>query len=72
MQVAPNEANFDPPEFTDEQLRKVLKRVGEEARRRAFAAGRPVTVLEGANLVHIWPDGRREVIQDRTVQKERA
>jgi len=53
----------DPPEFTEEELENALRRVGEEARRKAFAAGLPITVQENSHLVRIWSDGRREVVE---------
>ena len=54
----------DPPEFTDEELRAALKRVGDEARRAAFAAGRPVMVAKNARLVLLYPDGTEEVVEE--------
>jgi hypothetical protein len=56
-------AQPDPPEFTEEELESALRRVGEEARRKAFAAGLPITVQENSHLVRIWPDGRRELLE---------
>ncbi len=51
------------PEFSDEQLRVALRRVGRDARRTAFAAGRPVFIVKGASLVALHPDGTEEIIQ---------
>jgi hypothetical protein len=56
--------NRDDVEFTDEQLRAALKRVGREARRRAFAAGQPVVILKGSALVELYPDGTEKVIKE--------
>ncbi|GEM_PF-2979261 len=56
------DSNIDPPEFTDEQLRAVVKSVGEEARREAFSAGRSVMIARGASLVLLHPDGTEEVV----------
>jgi hypothetical protein len=53
----------DGREFTDEQLRAALRRVGEEARREAFAAGLPVIILKGRSLVALHADGTEEVIE---------
>jgi hypothetical protein len=53
----------DGREFTDEQLRAALRRVGEEARREAFAAGLPVYILKGKSLVALHADGTEEVIE---------
>ena len=53
----------DGLEFTEEQLRAALRRVGEEARREAFAAGRPVIILKGTALIALHADGTEEVIE---------
>jgi hypothetical protein len=53
----------DGLEFTEEQLRAALRRVGREARRAAFAAGRPVIILKGTSLVALHADGTEEVIE---------
>jgi hypothetical protein len=52
----------DPPEFTDDELRAVLKTVGENARRKAFAAGHSVMIARGGKLVQLHPDGTEEVV----------
>lgn len=57
------ENNGDLPEFTDEQFRAALKRVGRDARREAFAAGHPVFIVKGAFIVALHPDGREEIIE---------
>jgi hypothetical protein len=44
-------------EFTDEQLRAALKRVGQEARRAAFAAGRPVSLSKVSRWWHCMRTG---------------
>lgn len=44
----------DEPEFTPEQLDALLQQAGEQARRKAFAAGRPVMILVGpARMPHV-------------------
>ena len=48
----------EPREFTDQQLHAALKRVGEQAKKQAFSAGKPIVVLRGTQLVWIYPDGR--------------
>jgi hypothetical protein len=58
-----SETVHDPPEFTDDQLRAALKRVGEEARAQAFAAGRPVMVAQDGRLVLLYADGVHQVVQ---------
>lgn len=56
----------DPPEFTDDEMRAVLKSMGEEARLKAFSVGRPVMVIENKQLVLLYPDGTREIIGPAT------
>lgn len=53
----------DDLEFTDEQLRAALKRVGSAARQEAFAAGLPVVVLKGTAIVALFPDGSEKIIK---------
>jgi hypothetical protein len=53
----------DGREFTDEQLRAALKRVGEDARREAFAAGLPVYILKDGAIVALHADGTEEVLE---------
>ena len=55
-------ATVDAPEFNDEELGRVLKEVGEQARREAFAVGRPVMTLKGKDLVLLYADGQEEVV----------
>lgn len=57
------QSKSEPPEFTDEQLRAALKRIGREARRQAFAAGRPVILVKGRSLVALHADGREEILE---------
>src|ERR1700722_10454130 len=52
----------DDREFTDEQLRAALKRVGEDAQTEAFAAGRPVYILKGNTVVALHADGTEEIV----------
>lgn len=54
--------DLQDPEFTDEQLRAVLKRVGSDARQAAFAAGRPIMIAKKSHLVLIYPDGAEEIV----------
>jgi hypothetical protein len=60
--VAVDENLLNGVEFTDEQLRAALKRVGRDAREAAFAAGRPVVVIKDGSLVALYGDGTEEVI----------
>lgn len=50
----------DPLEFTYEELRAACRRVGETARREAFAHGLPVMVARKDRLILIYPDGHEE------------
>ena len=63
---------LDGQEFTDEQLRAALRRVGREARQAAFAAGYPVIVVKGRALVALHPDGREEIIEPLLPEAETA
>jgi hypothetical protein len=56
-------SNIDDREFTDEQLLAALKRVGEDARAEAFAAGLPVYVLKGNAVVALHSDGKEEIVR---------
>jgi hypothetical protein len=62
----------DAPEFTAEQLRDALRRVGQDARRAAFAAGRPVFVVKGTMIVALHPDGTEEVVESLRPELETA
>lgn len=53
----------DDLEFTDEQLRAALKRVGEEVRKVAFAAGQPIIFAKGSSIVALYSDGHEEIIE---------
>lgn len=67
-----NDNDLDDREFTDEQLRAVLKRVGEEARRQAFAAGQPIVVFRKGVMLRLYADGRQEVVADLDTNKNAA
>ena len=54
---------LDDREFTDEQLRAALRRMGREARQEAFAAGHPVFVIKDMAIVALYPDGREEILE---------
>jgi hypothetical protein len=62
----------DTPEFTDEQLREALRRVGQDARRGAFAAGQPVFVIKGTAIVALYPDGTEEIVESLRPELESA
>lgn len=61
--LAAQRNGLDDPEFTEEQLREAVTRVGQAAREEAFAAGRPVFYLKGTVIVALHPDGTEEVIK---------
>jgi hypothetical protein len=48
----------------DKKLARAARECSAEAVRRTFAAGRPITVLEGKCIVHRWADGRVEVLKE--------
>jgi hypothetical protein len=50
-------------EFTEEQLRAALKRVGREAQQQAFDKGRPVFFVKNGALIARHPDGSETVIK---------
>jgi hypothetical protein len=53
----------DTLEFTDEQLRAALRRVGRDARQAAFAAGKAVVYVKDGAIVALYPDGTEEVVE---------
>lgn len=57
------ENSNDGSEFTEEQLRAALKRVGRDARQAAYKVGRPVVIVKGASLVELHPDGTERIIE---------
>ena len=50
-------------EFSDEELRGALSRVGKTARDRAFQAGQPVVRLNHGQLVSVDPDGTERIVE---------
>ena len=54
---------LDDREFTDEELRAAVVRVGEEARAIAFAAGRPVYFMKGRAIIAQHADGTEEIVE---------
>jgi len=57
-----NPNSIDAPEFTDEQLRDALKRVGSAAREAAFSAGRPILIVREGQLVEQHADGTERLL----------
>lgn len=57
------EINEEHPDFP-KVLWAACKQVGEEARRKAFAAGLPVTILRDGKLIEQYADGSERVIGD--------
>ena len=51
------------PEFTDQELRDALKRVGSDEHRALFNAGQPIVFLQGQNLIARYKDGREVVLK---------
>ena len=58
-----SEETLEGMEFTEEQLRAALKRVGNEARQQAFARGLPVYFVRNGSLIALYPDGSERVIK---------
>jgi hypothetical protein len=56
-------AKADLPEFTDQQLRDALQRVGTEARHASFDAGQPIVFLKDNVLIALYRDGREVVLK---------
>ena len=52
-----------PEDITVEELQEVLKKTGERVQAINKANGIAVTVLEGNQVVKIYPDGRREILE---------
>ena len=50
-------------EFTEDQLRAALKRVGRDAQQEAFARGRPVYFVKNGSLIALYADGSETVIR---------
>ena len=57
------EETADDLEFTDEQLRAALKRVGREARQQALKGGRPVFFVKNGSLIALQSDGTETVVK---------
>jgi hypothetical protein len=58
-----DETKLNGQEFTDEQLRAALKRLGSDARRATFAAGRPVVIVKRGSLVAVYADGTEVILE---------
>ena len=58
MVYKPNMSEFD------KKLAKAARECSAEAVRRTFAAGLPITVLEGKRIVRRWADGRTELVKE--------
>lgn len=56
------EQETDQPEFSDEELRAALSRVGREARDTAFSHGQPIVILRDHVLVQVFADGREVIL----------
>lgn len=60
-----HDAIDDPREFTDEQMHAALRRMGEEARAKAFAIGRPIMIArDGKLFLHFSNGEEKEVDTD--------
>ena len=48
----------------EQMLAKAARECSAEAVRRTFAAGLPITILEGNRIVRRWSDGRTELVKE--------
>ena len=48
----------------DRKLAKAAKECSADAVRRTFAAGLPITILDGNRIVRRWEDGREELVKE--------
>ena len=48
----------------DKKLEKAARECSEEAVRRTFEAGLPITILVGNRIVRRWADGREELVKE--------
>jgi hypothetical protein len=49
--------------MSDTEIQAAMVRVGEDARRRAFAAGCPVVYVENGWIIEEWADGRKVPVE---------
>lgn len=54
---------IDKPEFSDDELRAALKRMGTEVRRATKAAHRPIIVFKNGTIVAIDAKGKETIIE---------
>lgn len=48
----------------EQMLAKAARECSADAVKRTFAAGRPITILEGNRIVRRWSDGRTELVKE--------
>lgn len=48
----------------DKKLEKAARECSEEAVRRTFEAGLPITILVGNRIVRRWADGHEELVKE--------
>jgi len=48
----------------DKKLAKAARECSRDAVRRTFAAGRPITILEGNRVIRRWADGREVLVKE--------
>ena len=51
-----------------EILSQAARKAGEEAVKKAFAMGLPVAVWKNGRIVKKYPDGREEVVPERSIK----
>ena len=58
----------DDEEVSAEVLSQAARKAGEEAVKKAFAMGLPVAVWKNGRIVKRYPDGREEVVPERSIK----
>ena len=48
----------------DKKLAKAARECSQDAVRRTFEAGLPITILVGNKIVRRWADGREELVKE--------
>ena len=57
----------EQPEYV-RRLSKAAREAGRDAVRRLLAAGIPAVFMENGNLIRLYPDGHKEIIEENLVK----
>lgn len=60
--------DIEDDEVSAEVLSQAARKAGEEAVKKAFAMGLPVAVWKNGRIVKRYPDGREEVVSERSIK----